>query len=54
MLKARDKAALTALDEVVMKGLLGSKSDGWGSAELQAPNVLTVRSRDGPRPRRKA
>ncbi len=42
VLKARDKAALTALDEVVMKGLLVSKSDGWGSAELQAPNVLTV------------
>lgn len=42
VLAKRDKAGLTALDERIMKGLVGSKAAHWGGEEIQAVNVLTI------------
>lgn len=42
LLTAKNKAGLPALDERIMKGLVGAKSRDWGAAEVQAVNILTV------------
>ena len=37
-----DKSGLQRLDERIMKGLVGSKSEDWGGKEVPAVNILTI------------
>jgi hypothetical protein len=42
VVQERNKTALGSLDERIMKGLVGSKSEDWGGKEVAAINILTI------------